>query len=101
MPNAMGEFGKAKNADVAARIISVLAESVTPLDTPDIWKQVQSDLDRMEDLNKIMAGLVQGGKVQFVTRTKSNTVQGYLPVRKALGNKAVYCDFSLLKESGL
>jgi hypothetical protein len=101
MPNAMGEFGKAKNADVAARIISVLAESATPLDTPDIWKQVQSDLDRMEDLNKIMAGLVQGGKVQFVTRTKSNTVQGYLPVRKALGNKTVYCDFSLLKESGL
>jgi hypothetical protein len=101
MPNALGEFGKAKNADVAARIISVLAEASGPLDTPDIWRQVQSDLDRMEDLNKIMAGLVQGGKVQFVARTKTTPVQGYLPVRRVLGNKTVYCDFSLLKESGI
>jgi hypothetical protein len=99
MPNAMGEFGKAKNADVAARIISVLSETRTPLDIPALWKQVQSDLDRPEDLNKLLQGLLQGGKIQYVSRTRTNTTQGYLIVRKMLSNKNVYVDYSLLKEA--
>lgn len=100
MPNAMGEFGKARNADVAARIISVLSEAKTPQDVPALWKQVQSDLDKPEDLNKLLAGLVQGGKIQYVARTRNSTVQGYLIVRKQLSSKNVYVDYSLLKESG-
>jgi hypothetical protein len=100
MPNAMGEFGKAKNADVAARIISVLGDAKGPIDTPALWKQVQSDLDKPEDLNKLLIGLVQGGKIQYVSRTKTGNAQGYLIVRKLLGNKHVYTDFSLLKENG-
>ena len=100
MPNAMGEFGKAKNADVAAKIISVLTEAKAPLDIPQLWRQVQSDLDRPEDLNKLMQGLLQGGKIQYVSRTKTNNgVQGYLIVRKMLSNKTVYVDYSLLKEA--
>jgi hypothetical protein len=99
MPNAMGEFGKAKNADVAARLISVLSDAKIPMDTPALWKQVQSDLDKPEDLNKLLAGLVQGGKIQYVSRTKTGNAQGYLIVRKMLSNKHVYCDFSLLKEN--
>lgn len=99
MPNAMGEFGKAKNADVAARIISVLGEAKAPMDIPALWKQVQSDLDRPEDLNKLLQGLMQGGKIQYVSRTRTNSVQGYIIVRKMLSNKAVYVDYSLLKES--
>lgn len=101
MPQAMGEFGKAKNADVAARIISVLSEAKEPMDVNALWSQVQSDLDKMEDLNKLLSGLTQGGKVQYVARSKTSNAQGYLPVRKALGNKNIYCDFSLLKESGV
>jgi hypothetical protein len=101
MPNAMGEFGKARNADVAARIISVLSEARTPQDVPALWKQCQSDLDKPEDLNKLLAGLVQGGKIQYVGRTKTSNVQGYLIVRKMLSNKNVYVDYSLLKESKL
>lgn len=99
MPNAMGEFGKARNADVAARIISVLSESKGPQDIPALWKQCQSDLDKPEDLNKLLAGLIQGGKIQYVARTKTSNVQGYLIVRKMLSNKNVYVDYSLLKES--
>ena len=99
MPNAMGEFGKAKNADVAARIISVLAEAKGPLDVPALWKQVQSDLDKPEDLNKLLAGLMQGGKIQYVPRSKTSNVQGYLIVRKMLSDKNVYVDYSLLKEA--
>lgn len=99
MPNAMGEFGKAKNSDVAARIISVLSEAKAPQDIPALWKQVQSDLDRPEDLNKLLAGLVQGGKIQYVSRTRTSTVQGYLIVRKQLSSKNVYVDYSLLRET--
>lgn len=98
MPQAIGEFGKARNADVAARIIGILSEAKTPLDLPLLWKQCQSDLDKPEDLNKLLAGLVQGGKVQWVSRNRAG-VQGYLIVRKMLSNKHIYCDFSLLKES--
>jgi hypothetical protein len=101
MPNAMGEFGKARNSDVAARIISVLSEAKGPQDVPALWKQVQSDLDKPEDLNKLLAGLIQGGKIQYVARTKNSNVQGYLIVRKMLSNKNVYVDYSLLKESKL
>ena len=100
MPRAMGEFGKAKNADVSAKILSLLTNSKGPLDTPAIWKQCQSDLDRIEDLQKLLAGLVQANKVQYVHRRASSTVQGYLIVRQSLSNRAVYVDFSLLKESG-
>ena len=99
MPQAMGEFGKAKHADVAARIISVLSESRTPLDVPALWKQVQSDLDKPEDLNKLLQGLIQGGKIQYVPRGKNSNVQGYLIVRKVLNNSSVYVDYSLLKEA--
>lgn len=101
MPNAMGEFGKSKNSDVAARILAVLAEAGKPVDINDLWKQVQSDLDRIDDLNKIMAGLTQGGKAQYVSRSRTSDAQGFLPVRRMLSNKAMYCDFKLLKESGL
>jgi len=99
MPSAMGEFGKAKNSDVAARLISVLTDAKGPMDTPSLWKQVQSDLDKPEDLNKLLAGLVQGGKIQYITRSKTSNAQGYLLVRKMLSNRHVYCDFSLLKET--
>jgi hypothetical protein len=99
MPNAMGEFGKARNADVAARLVSVLTDAKMPVDLPALWKQVSADLDKPEDLNKLLAGLIQAGKVQYVARTKSGNLQGYMIVRKMLSNKHVYCDFSLLKES--
>lgn len=98
MPQAMGEFGKARNADVAARIISILATAKTPLDVPDLWKQCQSDLDRPEELNKLLAGLVQGGKVQWISRT-ANGAQGYLLVKQRLNNSKLYVDYSLLAEA--
>lgn len=99
MPQAMGEFGKAKHADVAARIISILSASKQPLDLTTLWKQCQSDLDRPDDLNKLLSGLVQAGKIQYVSRTKTGSVQGYLIVRKVLNNSALYVDYSLLQEA--
>ena len=99
MPNAMGEFGKAKHADVAARIISVLGSAKEPMDVPALWRQCQSDLDRPDDLNRLLQGLLQGGKIQYISKTRTSNHQGYLIVRKSLSNKHVYVDYSLLKET--
>lgn len=99
MPQAMGEFGKSKNADVAGRLIAILAEAKQPIDIPDLWKHVSADLDKMEDLGKIMAGLLQAKKVQWATGAKG-TAKGYLIMRKVLGNNQVYVDYSLIQESG-
>lgn len=92
MPRAMGEYGKAKHADVLAKIVDMIATSNKPLLQSDIWKQVQADLDRPDDLVKLLAGLVQADKIQWVDR------KGYLIVRKLLNHNALYVDFDSLRE---
>jgi Protein of unknown function (DUF3987) len=99
MPMALGEFGKAKNSDVAAKVMSVLAEARAPLDLPDIWRQVQTDLDRPEDLNKLLAGLMQGGKINHINGKATGGATGFVITRKLLSNRHVYVDFDLLKEA--
>ena len=68
MPKAMGEYGKAKHTDVLAKIIAILTDAKTPMQQSEIWKQVQSDLDRPDDLIKLLAGLVQADKIQWIDR---------------------------------
>lgn len=97
MPKALGEFGKAKNADVASKILTILQKTLIPTDIPDIWKQVNNDLNDQRDLASILSGLQAANKIQWVKKT-ANGVQGYLIVRKALGNNQLYTDFSWLKE---
>ena len=54
MPKALGEFGKAKNSDVAGKVIALLSESKNPVSIAKIWESVRTDLDKMEDqLNRI------------------------------------------------
>lgn len=97
MSKALGEFGKAKNADVANRVLQILGKVYKPVDIPEIWKQVNSDLDRMEDLAKLLDGLRSAGKIQWVPKT-NNGAQGYLIVRKPLGTQELYTDYNLLRE---
>lgn len=98
MPKALGEFGKAKNGDVANRILSFLANSIRPVDQVELWKHCQSDLDRPEDLQRLLDALNQSKKIQWVKKTSSG-VQGWTIVRKALSNQQVYVDYNLLKEA--
>lgn len=100
MPQAMGEYGKAKHSDVAARILTVLGDAKQPLQMAALWKQVSADLDRMEDLQKLLAGLAQAGKIQYIPGSKESNVSGFMIVRKMLSNKALFVDFSLLPEAG-
>lgn len=92
MPKAMGEYGKAKHADVLAKIIAILNDTTKPLQQSEIWKQVQADLDRPDDLIKLLAGLVQADKIQWIDK------KGYLIVKKLLKQDTLYADFNLLRE---
>lgn len=98
MPKALGEFGKAKHSDVANKILQLLSKTYKPLDLPELWKQVNSDLDRQEDLAKLLEGLRTAGKIQWVPKSNTN-IQGFLLTRKPLGQSELYVDYSLLREA--
>jgi hypothetical protein len=100
MPRALGEFGKAKNADVQQTILNYLSSTISkgPASIPDLWKQVSSSLDRMEDLSKVLTGLQAAGKIQFVPASSAGRTAGYLIVRKMVTSKQLYVNMDLLKE---
>ncbi len=101
MPNALGEYGKARNSEMAARVIALLSDATGPLELTDIWKRTaaHTDLDKPEELLKIMTGLMQAGKVQYVNRGPSNNKTGYLVLRSRLKATQVYVDYDLLQEA--
>lgn len=98
MPQALGEFGKAKHADVSSRILAVLNDASAPTTAQQLWKQVSNDLDNMQELNKLLLNLAQAGKLQWF-QGKGGAVSGYLIKKKLLGNQQLYVDYSLLKEA--
>lgn len=98
MPKALGEFGKAKNSDVANKLLQYLSKFYKPVDIPELWKQVSSDLDRQEDLARMLEGLRTAGKIQWVPK-KQTTAQGFLLTRKPLAQSELYTDYSLLREA--
>ena len=97
MPKALGEFGKARNADVSSKILTMLAKTTKATSETDIWKQVSSDLDRPEEMAKLLAGLHQAGKIQWIS-ARDTGVKGWLIVRKAIRENELYVDYSLLRE---
>ncbi len=97
MPQALGEFGKAKHADVAGRLLAVLNSATTPMTQHELWSHVSSDLDGLQELNKLMQNLVGANKVQWVTNKSG--LNGYLIKKKQLSNQQLYVDYSLLKEA--
>ena len=72
MPKALGAFGRAKNSDVAQKIISIVQTAGKPLKLQDIWKQVSSDLQSHRELAQMIQNLVFAEKIQA-------TNLGYLP----------------------
>lgn len=98
MPKAMGEYGKAKNAEILHKIMDVLNHTSTPLTYKEIWKQVANDLDSMSALLPIMQGLVEADKIQKVPGTVT-----YLPKKKPGVRKSslLHVDWNLMKRFGI
>jgi hypothetical protein len=93
MPRALGEFGKSKNSEVAGKILQVLEKAGHALTVDQLWEQVQSDLDKMQDLALLLEGLRQADKIQYVKELRA-----FIPKRKVLSTKEVYVDYNLLRE---
>lgn len=96
MPKALGEFGKSKHADVAHKILQLLDNSDTILNSVKIWKAVHNDLDKSSELTTILENLVKADKIQAVQG-------GFLPKKKALreadtGFKSETVNFNLLSK---
>lgn len=66
MPTALGNFGKARNADIANAVIGILKSAKVPCTIKYLWKQVAQDLNRIEELNEIVRNLQTAGKIQLI-----------------------------------
>ena len=89
MPQALGEFGKSRNSDVANKIVRILEEASSPVDLHVIWKQVHKDLDKISALGDLVQGLEQAGRVQHIKG------KGWLP-KKDVKPEQKYVDWSIL-----
>jgi len=92
MPKALGEFGKAKNSDIAHKVLSYLEGKQTLATKKEIWMQVHNDLDNLNQLNDLLTALLLADKVISIKG-------GYLAKRKRLEEvSSKYVDFSLLTQ---
>lgn len=74
MPRALGEFGRSRNSAVVHKIMQVVERTTRPLDMSEIWKEVQGDMDRINELGEAIKGLLMSGKIQSVDG-------GFLPIK--------------------
>lgn len=100
MPRALGEFGKAKNADVSDKIIALLSSAPMGdvVKEAEIWKRVATDLENVEMMQKILSGLAMANKIQWIGGTGVGR-GGYTIVKNVLKVSARYVDYSLLIEA--
>jgi hypothetical protein len=73
MQKALGEFGKAKNADVSSKIMQAIYEGINTGSSPStqsLWKLVSNDLDSMPELAKILQNLQSADKIQYAQKEK-------------------------------
>ena len=80
MPQAFGEFGLGKYADVSNTVMEIIKNAIKsglPVATNIIWKAVHRDLNSPKDLNVILHGLIEADKISVVTKGQA---KGFLPV---------------------
>lgn len=97
MSKALGEFGKSRNSEATQAVMTALYDAKKPLSFEDLWKVVSRDLEKREALTDILAGLMQAGKIQPPEKT-GGAHAGFLPLQKPVNSKAIYVDFSLIRE---
>ncbi len=95
MPKALGQYGKAKNADVVQIVLATLIEESRPLSLIELWKILHVHFSKQQDLVEILLKLHSSGQIKAVLGGK------YIPVKKELkvdASQGKYVDFSLLSE---
>lgn len=93
MPQALGEFGKARNSDVAQKLMQAVTTASSKghvITYAELWKQLQQDLDKQEQMADILNKLMKAGKIQLVSG-------GVLPVKQSIISSSMEeYDFSML-----
>lgn len=95
MPKAIGELGKAKNAEATNKVMQALYSTKRPLTAQDLWPTVRFDLEKITDLSQILSNLSQADKIQVIELP--NRKHGFLPKQKMIGRNVLYVDQSYLK----
>lgn len=90
MSKALGEFGKSRHSEVSGKIMNILYEATRPVTISELWKQVSTDLEKLQDLSNLLQGLSQADKI-FVVKG------AFLPRAKKMKDTK-FVDFSLLAE---
>lgn len=92
MPKALGEFGKARNSDVAHKVMMTLDGITKPMVMKDLWKAVHNDLESIGHLAEILKNLQHADKIIVANG-------GFLPKRKVLIEAdSDTVDFSILTD---
>lgn len=76
MPSAFGEFGASRVSSQIHKVLQILDSSIG-MTTPEIWAQVQTDFDSIDQFVKTISGMQHAGKIQ----THGDKI---LPVRKVV-----------------
>lgn len=67
MPKALGEYGKSKFAPQSSMVVDFLNKQHKPQNVAEIWKHVNKDFTKMNDLLEIIKNLGMAGRIQDVT----------------------------------
>jgi hypothetical protein len=82
MPQAFGEFGLAKNAEVTNTVMEIIRAATRrgqPVTAHEIWKQIYQDLQDQKDLSQILSSLIRAEKIQ---QARKGVAKGFLIKKK-------------------
>ena len=93
MPKALGEYGRSRNSIATHNLMTALYESKKPLTIEELYKVVQRDLDKKDQISDLLKNLSEAGKIFWVKEA-----QGFLPRTQKVNSRALYVDMKMLKE---
>lgn len=93
MPKALGEFGKARQSDVSAKILEILEKADKPLHPiNDLYPLIARDLDSTKQLADILGSMKAAGKIQQIASG------GVAPKKAPMSFNFPHCKPILLRE---
>lgn len=93
MSKALGEYGRSRNSIATHNLMTALYETKKPLTIEELYKVVQRDLEKKDQITDLLRNLTEAGKIFWVAAS-----QGFLPRVKPVSTKALYVELKKLKE---
>lgn len=93
MPKALGEYGRSRNSIATHNLMTALYETKKPLTIEELYKVVQRDLDKKDQISDLLKNLSEAGKIIWI-----KDAQGFLPRQQKVNARAVFVDMRMLKE---